>query len=226
MKRLLLGLVGLSMLLGCNNRIKKYAPRIEGMSMSSHDNTGGPSVSLGRLEAPGEGAGAAQVAAVTAGNMTIEVAEVELLARLDRRVAMPQVSASVGAAMANRMQKQGPFPVDATSRWRIETSVNSWGIDGDIDQAAEAWVSVGARGFGPKGRRIWSTGVRCERELVGYLPGAEQATQTALNIGMLRAIEDEVLVGVYDELAKECGRELAGRLNRVIQIGREKAARK
>ncbi|MCB9763099.1 MAG: hypothetical protein H6739_25080 [Alphaproteobacteria bacterium] len=222
MTRALLLAAALVALGGCNNKIRKYANNIDNMAVSGVNQAGPPQVSLGRMAAPTEDAAAQGAAA--AGNVVIEVFEVEMVTRLSQLVSPTDLTEASTTAVGNAMDKNGPYPVDESSRWQFQVGVTGFGVQGDIDDPAHAWISLDASAYGPKGKRIWRRSLHCQQDLAAYMASATGVTQTALNIGMIRAMSDEDLLGVYDQLARQCGRDAAAKLNRTIQKAKAKGS--
>lgn len=217
---IMLGAAMLALSGGCNNKIKKYADQINAMSVDQQNTAGPPQVSLGRIAAPVEDAAA--TGAATAGNMVIEVFEVQLITRLSGLVSPGELAKVSRETATNAMNSSGPYPVDESSRWRLVLTTTGWGISADVDQPASAWISIDASAYGPKGKRIWRRSVSCSRDLSGYMPSGMATTQTAVNIGMVTGMSDADLLAVYDDVARQCGQDVASRLNSTIQRAKSK----
>ncbi|MCB9741655.1 MAG: hypothetical protein H6741_01995 [Alphaproteobacteria bacterium] len=220
MRPLLVLALGALLLPGCNNKIKKYHDKIDAMDVTHHNSAGAPGVALGRLEPVTDGAAAQGAAA--GGNVAIEVFEVEMATRVAKTIQPDDLAKASGNAARKYMEESGPYPVSEESNWRLEITTLDWGITADVDQPAQAWVSLDASAYGPKGKRIWRRSLVCQQPLVPDLAAASDVTQTAVNIGSVRAMTDEELWQAFRAVSRECGREVGEKLNRTIAKAREK----
>lgn len=216
----MLGAAMLALAGGCNNKIKKYANQIDAMSVDQQNTAGPPQISLGRIAAPAEDAAA--TGAATAGNMVIEVFEVQMVTRLSGLVSPGELSKVSRESAILAMNNRGPYPVNPESRWQLVLTTTGWGISADLEQPASAWILIDASAYGPKGKRIWRRSVQCNRDMTPYMPSAQSATQAAVNIGMISGMSDADLLSVYDDVARQCGQQVADRLNTTIQRAKSK----
>lgn len=213
---------------GCNAKIKKYATRIDAMSVTADAGMGDVRVNMGDFVAP-EGAGEAGAAAVTAGNVAVDIAEGELEARLRGLLDADALARASGERLVGYMTEVGPFPADEGSRWKLFIEVNAMGIEGGVGQEASAFVTVNAEAVGPKGRRIWTDYETCRQPLGPHVDNTDvmsSAVNVGIAIGTLKGMSNAELNAIFETLAVDCGREVGESLNRVIQKGRAKAARK
>lgn len=202
---------------GCNNKIKKYADKIQSMSVYQATSATRPSVDLGHWDLPLDDKGnpIPGETAESVANAVIDAFSIELAGRVDREINPERLTEALVASATDAMNQRGPYPVDPQSRWQLQLTLFSYGLDGGVHSDATAFVAIDAEVFGPKGKRIWRRQVSCADRVGPSLPSGGVA-QTAVNMAALAKISDRELRSVFDSVADRCGAEVVDHLRQTV----------
>lgn len=198
---------------GCNNKIKKYADKIDAMSVYHAMEAGGPSVSLGRWALP---EGAQGETAESVANALLAAFEFEMAQRLAQVLRPVSLSEIAAGSATQAMNNNGPYPVDPQSRWQLHLDLVDYGVSGGVGSEATVYVNLDAQVYGPKGKRIWRRGVYCSQPLAPNLGAPGSVAQTAANVAVISGMTDRELRQAFDDVATWCGREAVDRLRGTV----------
>ena len=198
-----------AMFVGCGPKLHNYVNNIDNVSIHAERVDVYPEVDFGELESDrnddGRITGAEHI--IEGQNLAVDAATVAFASRLDSQVQQRELAADVASNTRQSMDGGNPFPLSPQSSWNMAVSISEWGVSPGFSGSADAYMRVFAELIGPTGDQAWRQSVSCRRDLA---PDTfTTSSQIRANVAAMMALGDQVIVHTFNQLAAECGRELA-----------------
>jgi hypothetical protein len=211
------------MFVGCGPKFHNYVNNIDNVSVHAERTGVYPLVDFGEFESDrnDDGRITGSEHAIEGHNLAIDAATIAFASRLDSQVHQRELAADVASNARQAMDGGNPFPLSPQSSWNMAVSIVEWGVSPGFSGSADAFMRVYAELVGPSGDQAWRDRVSCRRDLA---PDTfTTASQISANLAAMMALGDQVIIHTFNELAAECGRELAAEFRRDVARARAKA---
>ena len=194
---------------GCGPKLHNYVNNIEDVSIHAERSDVYPEVDFGELDSDrnddGRITGAENI--IEGQNLAVDAATVAFASRLDSQVQQRELAADVASNARQAMDGGNPFSLSPQSSWNMAVSIVEWGVSPGFSGSADAYMRVFAELVGPTGDQAWRDSVSCRRDLA---PDTfTTASQIGANVAAMMALGDQAITHTFNQLAAECGRELA-----------------
>lgn len=208
---------------GCGPKLHKFVDNIDSVSVHAERTGLQPEVDFGEFEADRNHDGTLNGAEhiIEGQNIAIDVSAMAFSTRLDSQVEQRRLIGSAASNARTAMEGGRPFPLNPQSGWNMAVSIHEWGVSPGWSGSVDAYIILVAELTSPSDEPAWREYVTCRRDMAPET--FTNASQIAANIAAMVSMSDEAIKHTFNELAAECGRNLAQEFREDVRRARAKA---